>query len=169
VELVIDGHNLMFFASRRNKRFAVERGEAARDELLGLLARYQKVKGGRVVCVFDGGLAGAHLPRRSMGVGVEVVYSPPESDADTEIKAMVARHAAPREVRVITSDNAIRAFVEKVGAAVSRSHDFLEEVDETLTDDTLPSDEPIEKYEGPSDDEADFWMGVFGGEDEESK
>ena len=161
MQIIVDGHNLLFFAARKESRFAVERGEPARDELLGLLSRYQRVKGDRILCAFDGGAAGAHLPRHTFGRGLQILYAPVASDADTEIKSLVAHHADPHAARVITSDRAIRVYVEGFGARVTSSQDFLEEMDAALNEDTLPADEPIEKYEGPDDGELDFWMGVF--------
>jgi len=167
MDIIVDGHNLLFFAARRDQRFAVERGEPARDELLGLLSRYHTVTGHRVLCTFDGGAAGAHLPRFGFGKGLQILYSPADSDADTEIKNLVAHHDAPRSVRVITGDNAIRVFVEGFGAQVISSRDFLNEIEETLNAETIPSDEPIEKYEETDDEDTDYWLGVFGDIDED--
>lgn len=167
METIIDGHNLLFFAARKDSRFAVERGEPARDELLGLLSRYQVVTGDRILCVFDGGATGAHLPRHAFGRGLQIYYSLPSSDADTEIKTLVSHHENARNVRVITGDNAIRVFVEGYGARVTGSREFLEEIDDTLTEDTIPPDEPIAKYEGPDEDEMEFWLGVFGEGDDD--
>jgi len=167
MEIIIDGHNLLFFASRNNDRFAVERGEPARMALLDLLSRFQKIRGDRILCVFDGGKTGAHLPRHTFGGGLQISYSPIDSDADTEIKSLVSHHVDPRTVRVVTSDNAIKVFVAQFGAEVVSSRDFLTEIEEALTHDALPPDEPVEKYEGPDDLEKDYWLGVFGDIDED--
>ena len=168
MDIIVDGHNLLFFAARGNSRFAVERGEAARDELLGLLSRYHRVTGNRILCTFDGGARGAHLPRYAFGGGLQILYSPAESDADTEIKSLVSHHERPSTVRVITADNAIRVFVQGFGAQVTASRDFLTEVEEALTEDTIPADEPIEKYDGPGEDDLEYWADVFGADDEET-
>lgn len=166
MKIVVDGHNLMFAAARLDRRFAVERGEPAREEVLALLSRYQAVKGDKILCFFDGGRAGKHLPRDAFGHGLQIRYSDPDSDADTDIKRHVASSGEPETIRVITSDNAIRAFVQGCGASVTESRAFLEEVRSALTEDTIPADEPIEKYEEPDQDEEDFWMGVFGGDED---
>lgn len=169
MELLVDGHNLMFAASELDSNYNVERGEAAREQVLALLARYQAAKGDRIYCFFDGGRGGEGMPRLTFGHGLQIVYSDPKSDADTEIKKHVARHHAPDQVRVVTSDNAIRAFVVKFGVEAIPSRQFLREVRQLLGDARHSDDEPPEKFEGASDEEADFWMGVFGIDDEEDE
>ncbi len=167
MELVVDGHNLMFAASELDERYNVERGEAAREEVLALLARYQAAKGDRILCFFDGGRGGDGLPRYTFGHGLQIIYSDPRSDADTEIKNHVARHHSPAEVVVVTSDNAIQAFVRKLGVEAIPSQEFLRRVRGLLAESGHPDDEPPEKYEGADDDETDFWMRVFGLDDED--
>jgi len=162
MDIFVDGHNLMFFAERMDARYSVERGEPARDALLGLLSRYVAVKGDKMVCFFDGGRTGGHLPRQTFGRGLQIVYSDPKSDADTEIKQKVATHDRPAEARVITSDNAIRRFVEKFGARVTGSREFLTEVKEVLNEAAQPSDEPMEKYGEAPDPDEEYWLKVFG-------
>lgn len=167
MDVLVDGHNLIFVAAQRDGRYAVEQGERARDELLALLSRYQAVRGDRVVCFFDGGRRAEGLPRRSFGHGMQIQYSDPRSDADTEIKNYVAAHAEPAGLRVVTGDRAIQVFVQKYGAKVTSSRAFLAEMEDTLSDDTRPADEPIEKYETPDDAEMGYWLGVFGEDEEE--
>lgn len=167
MELLVDGHNLMFAASESDERYNVERGEAAREEVLALLARYQAIKGDRILCFFDGGAGGGGLPRHTFGHGLQIVYSDPKSDADTEIKNHVARHHAPSQVLVVTSDNAIQAFVRRLGVETIPSQRFLRRMRELLAESGHPDDEPPEKFDGADDEEADFWMRVFGVDDEE--
>ena len=167
MDVLVDGHNLMFAASRMDPRFAVERGEPAREELLAMLSRYQAARGDRILCFFDGGAGGQHLPRHTFGYGLQILYSDALSDADTEIKNHVSHHPSPRDVRVITSDNAIQDFVSGFGAAVAGSRTFLREVRELLAHEAPPDGEPVEKYEGADDAEADFWLGVFGEEEDD--
>jgi len=37
---------------------------------------------------------------------------------------------------------------------------------QTMEENALPQDEPIEKYEGAPPDEVDYWMSVFGDKDD---
>ncbi len=168
MQILIDGYNLIFAASRRMGGFDISETEAARDKMLGLLARYKTVRSGRFLVFFDGGQESAHLPRRQFVRGMDVLFSDPGSDADSDIKNTVSHADNPRDTRVVSSDVAIQRFVKRYGAEVTESAAFLDEVSEALAESALPADEPIEKYEGPSKDEVDYWMNVFGEpEDEE--
>ena len=166
MDTIIDGHNLIFVAARHDQRYSVERGEAAREELMALLSRYQAARNERVICFFDGGRRAEGMPRQTMGHGMQVYYSDPRSDADTDIKNYVASHPEPAGLRVVTGDRAIQVFVGKHGAQVLSSRQFLTEVHETFAAGESPADEPDEKYHTPDDAEVDYWLGVFG-EDEE--
>lgn len=160
--LFVDGYNLIFAASRRMPGFDIERTEAAREKLLDLLVKYKAARPERILVFFDGGPEAAHLPRRQMVRGLDVLFSDVKSDADTDIKNAVSHDDNPRAIRVITSDMAIRNFVRRFGAVVTESEEFLREVDEALRESSLPQDEPLEKYQGGAADETDFWLRQFG-------
>lgn len=166
--LYIDGYNLIFAAaSRRMPGYDISRTEAARDTLLSLLNKYRSVRADHIMVFFDGGAEAAHLPRRQMQRGMDVLFSAVDSDADSDIKYAVSHDDQPRNIRVITSDAAIRNFVQRYGATVTESREFLDEVANVLRDSELPTDEPLEKYEGNATGETDYWMNVFGLKSEE--
>ena len=169
--LYIDAYNLIHAAMHKMDGFGIKNGETepAREKLLGLLARYRMVKKDRIVVYFDGGREAAHLPRHVMKRGLEVVFSEADSDADSDIKNAVSHNDNPRSIRVVTSDVAIQTFVKRFGARVTESHTFFDELLSTLSDSSLPDDEPIEKYEGSSADETEYWLGVFGEEIEDEE
>jgi predicted RNA-binding protein with PIN domain len=162
VTLFVDGYNLIFAASRKLPGFDMKRTEAAREALLSLLAKFRSIRSDRGVVFFDGGPEAAHLPRRQTARGMEVIFSEARSDADSDIKEAISHEANPRAVVVVTSDAAIRRFVERYGATVTDSAAFLDEVENALKESSIPSDEPIEKYEGAAGDDAAYWLRVFG-------
>jgi predicted RNA-binding protein with PIN domain len=166
--LFVDGYNLIFAASRKLPGFDMKRTESAREALLTLLAKYLSGRSDHIVVFFDGGPEAAHLPRRQRARGMEIVFSEAQSDADSDIKAAVAHEANPRAIVVVTSDAAIRRFVERYGATVTDSAAFLEQVEASLKENSIPRDEPIEKYEGAAGDDLAYWLRVFG-EDEPKK
>jgi len=164
--IFVDGYNLIFAASRRLPGFDIVHTETARDNLLNLLAKYKSLHAERIMVFFDGGPEAAHLPRRTMASGgLDVLFSNPGVDADEDIKNAVSHDDNPRGIRVITSDHAIRIFVERCGASVTDSAEFLRSLQETLKEHSLPQDEPMEKYEGGTGGEMDYWLKVFGGEE----
>ncbi len=120
--LVIDGYNLL----RAIPHLAeLERGdpEGARDALMDELNAYKRVKGHRIVVVFDA--AGTPFSEQSSyHGGVKVVFTKQGELADSRIEAMT------RELRekavVITSDRSLRKAVERHGAVSFSSHDFQE-------------------------------------------
>jgi len=162
--LFVDGYNLAFKAG-----FDKKQTETAREKLLSLLAKFKSLRSERIVVFFDGGPEAAHLSRFQRVRGMEIFFSDARSDADTDIKTAVSHDAEPRSVRVITSDGAIRRFVERYGATVTDSGAFLQEVRDALSENSLPEDEPIEKYEGAAGEDADYWMRVFGDEEEDGE
>jgi len=162
VTIFIDGYNLIFAASKRMGGFDVSAPESAREKLLALLARFRSVRSDRIIVFFDGGQEAAHLPRRQFAHGMETVFSEADTDADADIKHAVSHDDQPRNIRVVTSDLGIQKFVKRYGALVTTSEDFLVELDETFAKGAMPADEPIEKYEGASPEEVDYWMSVFG-------
>lgn len=160
--IFVDGYNLIFAASRSLPGFDIQRTEAARDSLIDLLVKYKSLHADRIMVFFDGGPEAAHLPRRTMVKGLDVLFSEVGVDADEDIKNAVSHDDNPHGIRVVTSDNAIRAFVERCGASVVDSAEFLRSLQETLKEHDLPPDEPIEKYEGGSGGETDYWLKMFG-------
>lgn len=165
--IFVDGYNLIFAAAKKIGGYDISRTEEAREKLLELLGKYKAARGDRIVVFFDGGPDAAHLPRHAFSHGMELVFSDANSDADTDIKNAVSHDDHPRNIRVITSDGAIRNFVKRYYAAVTDSFRFLDEVLLALQESALPQDEPMEKYEDASGDDVDYWMSVFGDMDDE--
>jgi hypothetical protein len=165
VTIFVDGYNLIFAASRRYPEFDTNRPDAARERLLELLAHHKLVTSDRIVVFFDGGPEAAHLPRRQMVRGLDVFFSEANSDADTDIKNAVSHDGNPTIIRVVTSDTGIQSFVQKYGVSVTDSVEYLDEIEEAREDDSPPSDEPIEKYEGGVGDDKGYWMRIFGEEE----
>lgn len=165
--IFVDGYNLIFAASKRIGGFDISATEAARERLLDLLGKFKSVRSDRITVFFDGGPEAAHLPRRQFARGMEIIFSDAVSDADTDIKNAVSHNEQPRTIRVVSSDHAICDFVRRHGAQVTSSEDFLAEMNAALHESALPQDEPIEKYEGASPDEVEYWLGVFGEDEDE--
>ena len=160
--LFVDGYNVIFAAARKLPGFDMNQTEAAREALLSLLAKFRALRADRVVVFFDGGPDAAHLPRHLTARGMEVIFSEAQSDADSDIKAAVARESNPRAITVVTSDAAICRLVERYGATVTDSAAFLDEIEAALKESAIPRDEPIEKYQGSAGDDAAYWLRVFG-------
>ncbi len=99
--------------------------------------------------------------------GMDVYFSEAHSDADTDIKNAISHETRPQEIRVVTSDASIQRFVRSRGATVIEAAAFLDEVEESLRENAPPPDEPIEKYEGGVGEDKDYWLRVFGGDEQD--
>ena len=155
--IIVDGYNLACSHAYLDH----PRLESARQRVIDFLARYSASREVKVTVVFDGGIEAAYLPRHTNVQGVEVVYSPASSNADTEIKRMLSGFDNPHNWRVVSSDRDIQKFAKRFGADVVSSRDFLREVrDASQRGSDIPGDEPLEKYGGVSGD-VDYWVDVF--------
>jgi predicted RNA-binding protein with PIN domain len=143
--LIIDGNNLIHreAAESRGPRtgdFVSARWRLARrlDELAGRLAA-------RVTLVFDGTRGGRDEAFEASSI--EVIFCPGHVTADTTIEQLVAGHARPERVLVVTSDRAERVTVEAAGAVtescglfLGRLDDLRREIDAGLRMGRRPSD-----------------------------
>jgi predicted RNA-binding protein with PIN domain len=155
---LVDGNNVM------GQRVGWHKDKAgARRRLLGELAGLARASRVTIAVVFDGAPE-EHFPDGSSFMGVRVYYAERGSDADARIKAMVEESRERRTLKVVTSDNALAAYVRRCGAEVVRAGEFrrrLEEVAEKLTTGGAARDE-TEGREGVKASELDEWLYYFG-------
>ncbi len=118
--LIIDGYNLLRSMPELARQERMD-PEGARDALLHQLSVYKRVRGHKVVVVFDA--ADTHLPEQSSHHrGVKVVFTRQGELADSRIETM-ARELREKAV-VITSDRSLRGAVERHGAISFSSQEF---------------------------------------------
>lgn len=163
-KIIIDGYNLLHAWRDRRSDATCQR---QREELLALLAEYQRKANARLTVVFDGGEAGERYPRVQGAYGVRVIFSDPDTTADEEIKRMIAEESKARAAFVVTSDREIIRACRAAGRDVMESREFLRQVKEIVSscgDETGASgDEPPEKRYGLKDKaEIQAWMKIFG-------
>jgi hypothetical protein len=135
VRILVDGYSLLHkwpaLAPRQPRH-----SQAARDELVRCLTRYQDAVGTPVSVFFDGGGA-RRGPREAGGegqTGVEVLFSRGEQTADQMIERAAYRFAAWGEVLVVTDDRAERDTVVALGGFACPCADFLRGVEKKLAD-----------------------------------
>jgi predicted RNA-binding protein with PIN domain len=104
---LFDGHNILHAGS-----FADER------ELVDALAGFVALQGARGVVVFDG-----HGESRSFGP-LEVRYA---AHADDVLERLAAKHRAQEQVRIVSSDRAVRSTAGQEVSHVSATN-FLKEL-----------------------------------------
>ncbi len=128
IHLLIDGYNLLHQIPELSLLMQ-EDPEAARQALLSKLRTYQKIKRHKITVVFDAW--GREEPRtESNQKGIRVIFTAHGEIADDLIKRVAAKER--ERVVVISSDRAIRSFVENHGALSMSSRDFLERLELAL-------------------------------------
>ena len=153
--ILIDGHNLI----GRLPGISLQDPDDE-EKLARLLSSYRSRTGKAVTVVFDPGSAYALPNRRRLG-GVEIVFAPHGSSADTVIRRRVQRARNPGEWQVITSDRELAGAVARLGARVQSAEEFASNM-------TAPADAPPDWRETPpSPDEVDSWLALFEGRDQQ--
>lgn len=170
--IIIDGYNLIFAVPELEPDKKSRDTGTARDNLISLLARYKSIKGYDVKVVFDGATYndGNSLMHKRYISGVEIIFSGGSSDADTVIKKLASQSRDPGNICIVTSDRDIKAFVKKCGNTVVDSKKFYRDVINTVDVDKKTYDsEPRSKFDGPSEEEAEYWLRVFKNNEKDDK
>jgi predicted RNA-binding protein with PIN domain len=125
LHLLIDGYNLLHQIPELSFLMQ-EDPEDARESLLEKLRTYQRIKRHKITVVFDAW--GGEEPRSEVNKkGIRVVFTAPGETADDYIKRLASKER--ERAIVVTSDRAIRSFVETQGAISISSRDFLDRVE----------------------------------------
>ncbi len=120
-KVLIDGYNLIH---------ALPSGTTGREEteiLLEKLRRYKRFRGHHITVVFDGYEGGMPLEGRERIKGITVIYSKLGEKAD-QVLMRIAREWGGSCI-VVTSDREVADDVERSGAAVIGSPDFMERLE----------------------------------------
>jgi hypothetical protein len=126
--LIIDGYNLLFAAGCNNARPSPGHIQQAREKLL--LSLRQKLDpeiAANTLVVFDGpgnsDNSSQHSPPHPR---LQVCFSPPGTDADSEIESRLAQHSSPRQILVVSSDHRLHRAAARRGACCMDSEHFLD-------------------------------------------
>lgn len=124
MQIIVDGYNLI---RRSPSLAALDRKdlEAGREELLQMLASYQRLKKHRITIVFDGREKGYPIEHRDKRGNLLVIFSQRGEEADRVIQRLTTPG-----VIVITSDRELASAVERAGAIALEVELFWEKVEE---------------------------------------
>lgn len=125
--LLVDGYNLLFSTDLVEEPNDLE---GLREALIGLLGRYQKIRGHRLTVVFDGGEGGRPNAPSGRKGKVRVVFSRRGQTADEVILGRLSRAGPPWVV--VTSDRDLGRAAMAEGAEVVGSEEFASKVVEAL-------------------------------------
>ena len=178
MDIIVDGYNVIFKIPELG--YSTEKCdiEILRNRFLAILEQYKEKRKHKLIVVFDG--KGYGNTSEARVAGIDVVFSRPGIDADEEIKRMVSNSENPRHIMVITADRDIEQYVKKYGCKVVEPlafyRDIKKKVERLQTSKKegrllrkVEDDEPASKYIGPSKAEAEYWLKVFSGKQENDK
>jgi predicted RNA-binding protein with PIN domain len=152
--LIVDAYNVLHCSHVLPERYALV---SARG-LCWMLDR--SAYRGRIAVVCDG--APKPTENTELDIGrVELIYSGPNTDADTVIERLIEADTGPRDLLVVSNDHRIQRAARRRRAHVLGSEQFLRRLGRTMQrldrTDTPPGPE---KPAGTADPEA--WMRLFG-------
>ena len=108
--LIVDGYNLIF-AWDELKALAAERLDLARGRLMDMLSSYCGFTKSELVLVFDGYRTPGNPGTREDYHNIHVVFTPAGETGDMYIERLADEIGKNYDVRVVTSDNLIRAHI----------------------------------------------------------
>lgn len=149
--ILIDGHNLI------GRLSTLSLGDPDdEEELSRILGSYRGRTGRSITVVFDPGGAFA-LSQARRYRGINVVFAPHGSSADTVIARRVQKSRNPDRWLVVTSDRDLAGTVQRLGARVQSADAFARELQPREQEEEGPN----WKEESLSADEIDEWLTLF--------
>jgi uncharacterized protein len=155
---LIDGYNLYHAVCKSSEELShLTPGGLC----LMIAADMQRLRDGAII-VFDGrqppGRHGAIQPEGF----VKIIFSGPDSDADTRIVTLIDQNTAPRRLVVVSSDRQIRKAAHRRRATGLTSLEYLLMMQKRSLVKKPPPSEPFEKRHGTSPDQLNAWLKLFG-------
>lgn len=155
--LIIDGYNLLHAAGLARRSYGPRDLEVCRKRLLLQLAgRLAPAIVERTTVVFDAFSREDNSQRHQVCHALQVVFAPAGTDADTEIERRIARHDAPRQLLIVSSDHRLQRAAKRRRCQVVDSEDFWAELEEETGGQPVP-DGGISDNPGTA-----FWLQEFG-------
>ena len=128
--IMIDGYNLMHAVGLARQSYGPGDLEVCRNRLLQQLAtRVNPAAAGRTTVVFDAFGSDDNSNRHRLRHGVNLVYAPAGTDADSELERIIAAHSAPKQLLVVSSDHRIQRAAQRRKARAIDSEAFWESLD----------------------------------------
>lgn len=159
--IIIDGNNLL-----HAMHACAPIPNVGRETLLRIIERWAQDSVEDVTLIFDGATPRGGMSRQLASRCVDVRFSAPLT-ADDVIVRMVGERTPGREVRVVSSDTAVRHEAKRCGCQCVDSPAF---VGELFAEPVPPDTRPPTENEKPSDvtpAQRTEWLEAFGLDDED--
>jgi predicted RNA-binding protein with PIN domain len=160
---LIDGYNLMFALGVTGKKRGSKALESSRTALLNVLADALPPEDApRTVVVFDAQRPPPGLPRETRFREIVVYFASDHEDADELMEELIARHSAPRQLTVVSSDHRLQRAARRRKATASDSDVWFDNLLRRRNELRRPPRRPPTPDSGEEND-VEFWLREFAG------
>lgn len=130
MRILIDGYNLMHARGLLGRQVSGARFRKARQRFLNDLAgALDPIDAHQTTVIFDASAPPEHLPLVTSYKGISVVYAVGNENADERIEILIAQHANPHQLTVVSSDHRVRQAAVRRKAISLTSEEFLDRLD----------------------------------------
>jgi predicted RNA-binding protein with PIN domain len=166
MRLLIDGYNLMFDLGLLGKRLGPDGFRKVRHRFLNdLAAALDPVEAHQTTVVFDASSPPDHLPAEGRHKGMTILFAVDDDDADARLERLIAKHSAPKHLTVVSTDLRVRRAASRRGAKAVTADQFWSSLEDRkrskLARTDRSADDERMRQQGPSPEEAGFWLAVF--------
>jgi predicted RNA-binding protein with PIN domain len=162
--LLIDGYNLLHATNIFGDAGPGSDLHRSRLALLRFLAASITDRERReTTIVFDASGAPPGLPRVMEFERMQVRFAQRHSDADELIEELLEQHAAPRSLRVVSSDHRVQRAARRRGADYVDSSTWYGELRATQREEDQRIGSPAIREAGMSAEELAYWLNEFDG------
>jgi uncharacterized protein len=128
---LIDGYNVMHAAGRLGPKLSREGFRRARRRFLDeISAALGPERAGRTTVVFDASIHPGDFALDATYRGLGILFALGDENADARIEEIIAAHASPRTLTVVSSDRRIRQAAARRRAKVLTADQFWELIDD---------------------------------------
>ncbi len=157
---LIDGNNFLGFITPSGFK-----DQRAKHDLVLRLRVFQKLKGTKVILVFDGH-PDPNLPLKTYREKkFLVLYPAPDQNADQLIKEIILKQTDLRRFIVVSSDREIKNFAQAKGAKALNCEEFSRQLRKSWKE-IKKAREEEKSVSPPSPLEVDQWLEIFKGKND---
>jgi hypothetical protein len=155
VRYLIDGYNLAHKITLPAGKVGPARLDAARTELLKIVADAHGDEVGTVSVIFDTKRS-RHLESEQVIHGIDVRFAVGEQ-ADDMIERLIKAHQSPAQLTVVSDDHRVQAAARRRRCRVLECNDYLDLLERM----SGPKPEHIAEPEKPAVGDAAEWLAAF--------
>jgi predicted RNA-binding protein with PIN domain len=159
---LIDGYNLMYAAGIVGQKRGPRGLEHSRAALLNVLAEsLPSDEAQRTVVVFDAQRPPPGLPHTTWHRGLIVYFASNHEDADALMEELIARHSAPRQLTVVSSDHRLQRAARRRRARAVDSDVWYEELLRRRSELRRGASRSSESASSEPPEDVEFWLREF--------